>query len=57
MHRINLLIKRIFDIVSSGLLAMILTPLWIIIAIAIKVDSKGFVFFKQGRRMAEYFRC
>ena len=50
MHKVNLLIKRIFDIVSSGLLALILTPLWIIVTIAIKLDSKGPVFFKQGRR-------
>ncbi len=50
MNKINLFIKRLFDIISSGLLALILTPLWIIISIAIKVDSKGPVFFKQGRR-------
>lgn len=50
MNKINLIIKRLFDIISSGLLALILTPLWIIVAIAIKADSKGPVFFKQGRR-------
>lgn len=50
MHRLNLFIKRAFDIVSSGLLALILTPLWIVVAIWIKTDSKGPVFFKQGRR-------
>lgn len=50
MHRVNLFIKRAFDIVSSGLLALILTPLWIVVAIWIKTDSKGPVFFKQGRR-------
>ena len=50
MYKINLFLKRLFDIISSGLLAFILTPLWIVISIAIKVDSKGPVFFKQGRR-------
>ncbi len=50
MYRINLFIKRAFDIVSSGLLALILAPLWIVVAIWIKADSKGPVFFKQGRR-------
>jgi len=50
MYKANLVIKRLFDIVSSGLLALILTPLWIIVAIWIKTDSKGPVFFKQGRR-------
>lgn len=50
MERVNLFIKRLFDIISSGLLALILTPLWIVVSIAIKADSKGPVFFKQGRR-------
>lgn len=50
MNKINLFIKRLFDIISSGFLALILTPLWIIVSIAIKADSKGPVFFKQGRR-------
>ena len=46
----NLFIKRLFDIVSSALLSAILLPLWIFISIAVKLDSKGPVFFKQGRR-------
>ena len=46
----NLLIKRLFDIVSTAILSTILIPVWIILAIAIKLDSKGPVFFKQGRR-------
>lgn len=50
MYFINLLIKRVFDIISAGLLALLLLPLWIIVSIAIKIDSKGPVFFKQGRR-------
>lgn len=50
MYKINLFIKRLFDIVFSSILALILTPLWIIVAIWIKVDSKGPVLFKQGRR-------
>ena len=50
MYKLNLFIKRVFDIVSSILLAILLTPLWIIVSIAIKADSKGPVLFKQGRR-------
>ncbi len=50
MYRLNLFIKRLFDIVSSGVLAVILLPLWIIVSIWIKLDSKGPVFFRQGRR-------
>ena len=50
MKHISLFIKRAFDIVSSGILIILLTPLWIVIAVAIKKDSEGPVFFKQGRR-------
>ena len=46
----NLFLKRAFDIVSAGLLSLILLPVWIVIAFAIKLDSKGPVFFRQGRR-------
>lgn len=50
MIYINLFFKRIFDILSSLIAILLLTPLWIIVAIAIKCDSKGPVFFKQERR-------
>lgn len=46
----NLFIKRLFDICSSAVAIIILIPLWIIVAIAIKLDSKGPVLFRQGRR-------
>lgn len=46
----NLFIKRCFDIVSTTVLSIILIPLWIGVALAIKIDSKGPVFFRQGRR-------
>ncbi len=42
--------KRIFDILSSLIAILLLTPLWLIVSIAIKCDSKGPVFFKQERR-------
>lgn len=50
MKQISLVIKRLFDIASSGILIIILIPLWIIISIMIKTDSKGPILFKQGRR-------
>ena len=50
MYLLNLFLKRLFDILSAGILALLLLPLWIIVAVAIKIDSKGPVFFKQGRR-------
>ena len=50
MMRLNLYIKRIFDIVSSLIAIVLLLPVWIGVAIAIKKDSPGPVFFKQERR-------
>lgn len=50
MFKFNLFLKRIFDVLSSGFLALILLPLWIVVAIWVKLDSKGPVFFKQQRR-------
>ncbi len=50
MYKFNVILKRLFDIASSGIFALILSPLWIIVAIWIKADSQGPVFFKQGRR-------
>ncbi len=47
---VNKIIKRIFDIVSSSILIILFIPLWIVVSIAIKLDSKGPIFFKQGRR-------
>ncbi|MBK9078047.1 MAG: exopolysaccharide biosynthesis polyprenyl glycosylphosphotransferase [Hyphomicrobium sp.] len=42
--------KRAFDIVSSGLALVLLSPLFLVIAILIKRDSPGPVFFRQRRR-------
>jgi len=44
-----LIMKRIFDITFSLCALIILSPLFIIVAIAIKIDSKGPVFFIQKR--------
>lgn len=43
------MLKRIFDIISSLFGLILLAPFMIIIAILIKIDSKGPVFFKQVR--------
>ena len=48
--KFNLFIKRIFDICSSAIAIVFLVPLWIIVGLWIKLDSKGPVLFKQGRR-------
>lgn len=47
--RRQLIVKRIFDVVFSALLLVILSPVFLILAIAIKVDSPGPVFFRQER--------
>lgn len=47
--RLQLILKRIFDIVVSFVGLVILSPLFLILAIAIARDSKGPVFFKQTR--------
>lgn len=50
MYKLNLVIKRLFDIFSSGIAIIILIPLWIGVSIAIKKDSKGPILFRQERR-------
>ena len=47
--RFSLLMKRVLDVVASLTLLMILSPLFLILAIAIKLDSKGPVFYRQIR--------
>lgn len=41
--------KRLFDIVASGLGLIVLSPLFLVLAIWIKLDSKGPVFYRQVR--------
>ena len=43
------MLKRAFDIVASGLGLLVLSPLFLIVAIWIKLDSPGPVFFRQVR--------
>lgn len=42
-------IKRVIDIISSLLFLPILIPLFLFVAILVKLDSRGPVFFKQDR--------
>lgn len=48
-HKAGLAAKRLFDIVVSLVLLVILLPVFAVLAIAIKVDSSGSVFFRQVR--------
>ena len=47
--KMQLFFKRLFDIVMSFLLLIMFLPLFLVLAVAIKCDSKGPVFFKQER--------
>ena len=48
--KFNLFLKRLFDIFASTVAIVLLLPLWIVVGIWIKLDSKGAILFKQGRR-------
>lgn len=46
----NKFLKRFFDILLCSIALIVLIPVWLIIAIAIKCDSKGPILFAQERR-------
>lgn len=53
--------KRAFDVISSLLLIIMLLPLFIIVAIAIKLESKGAIFYTskrvgQGYRIFDFYK-
>ena len=49
------MLKRFFDIIMSLLLLIVLSPVFLILAIWIKADSKGTVFYRQ-ERITQYGR-
>ena len=48
--QINYILKRILDICAAGIAMLVLSPVFGVIAVAIKLDSKGPVIFSQRRR-------
>ncbi|VBB39410.1 Sugar transferase [uncultured Spirochaetota bacterium] len=46
---VSLTIKRLFDIIMSIVLFLVLSPVFLIVSLLIKVDSKGPVFYRQQR--------
>ena len=52
---VSLILKRLFDIIVSSVLIVICSPIMLILAICIKIDSKGPVMFRQ-RRVTTYNR-
>lgn len=59
MLQLNLVLKRIFDICLSGISIIVLLPVWIVVSIAIKFDSKGPIIFhrKEELRMEKFLKC
>lgn len=56
--RASLACKRVFDVVVSALMLLLLLPVFLILAIAIKLDSPGPVFYRQVRvtQYGKHFR-
>jgi len=48
-HTFGLILKRCFDVIMSLLLLIILSPVFLVLAVWIKIDSQGPVFFRQVR--------
>ncbi len=47
--KLGIVFKRIFDVVVSSVLLVLLSPVFLFLAIAIKVESEGPVFYRQIR--------
>lgn len=48
-HTLYLFVKRAFDLICSSVAIIVFLPLWIIIAVGIKISSKGPVLYKTER--------
>lgn len=53
--QIGLFFKRVFDMIVSAIMLIFLSPVFLILAVLIKIDSKGPVFYRQVR-MTQYNR-
>ena len=47
--QVSLFFKRMFDIVASLIMLIVISPIFLVLATAIKIDSKGPVFYRQER--------
>ena len=48
-HKAGLAMKRAFDVVVAGIMLVILSPVFLLLAVMIKMDSPGPVMFRQVR--------
>lgn len=46
--RTSMVFKRIFDVIMSAVLLVLLSPVILVLAVWIKVDSRGTCFFQTG---------
>lgn len=53
--KFQLVMKRVFDIITSFCMIIILSPILIVISLLIKLDSKGSIFYRQ-ERITQYGR-
>ena len=49
IRKIQIFIKRFFDILISGISILIISPLWLLIILLMKLTMPGPIFFKQER--------
>ncbi len=58
LSQVNMIVKRTFDLLVGGILTALCLPLFAVIAVLIKLDSPGPVFFRQERmgRSGRVFR-
>lgn len=47
--RLSMFFKRAFDIVVSAVMLVLLSPVFLVLAVAIRIDSEGPVFYRQVR--------
>jgi lipopolysaccharide/colanic/teichoic acid biosynthesis glycosyltransferase len=49
LSRSSLAVKRAMDLVGAGIGLLLLSPLFLVISLAIKLDTRGPIFFRQRR--------
>jgi len=49
LSRFNMAVKRVFDLILGGVLCVLLLPLIALVAVVVKLDSRGPVFYSQER--------
>lgn len=47
--RLSLFFKRVFDLVTAIIMILILSPVFLVVSILIKIDSKGPIMYRQIR--------